>query len=133
MNGILVVLSLLAIWPFSSGKDYKMTAGSSVPAATGTVKVQKDDNGNMKLDIKVNHLANPSSLNPPRNAYIVWVRPGGGEAVKQGAIRVDNDLKGEMKTVTVSRDFDVFITPEPSESVSMPSGPEVLRAHITPS
>jgi hypothetical protein len=85
----------------------------------------------MKLDIKVDHLANPSSLTPPADAYIVWVRPSGGAAVKQGAIRVRKDLTGELKTVTVSKDFDLLITAEQSESVSMPSGMEVLHTHVS--
>lgn len=109
-----------------------MTAGSSVPAATGIVKVQKDrDNGNTKLDINVNHLANPSSLTPPANAYIVWVRPRDGTATKQGAIRVDEHLKGDLKVLTTSKDFDVFITAEQSESVSAPSDLVVLQAHVS--
>jgi hypothetical protein len=132
MKGLFLMMSLLAIWPWSSGKEYHMTASNSVPAATGIVKVEKDkDNGNMKLDIKVDHLANPSSLTPPADAYIVWVRPSGGAAVKQGAIRVRKDLTGELKTVTVSKDFDLLITAEQSESVSMPSGMEVLHTHVS--
>lgn len=132
MTGVLVTIALLAVWPFSSGKEYRMTGSSSVPAAMGTVKVEKDkDNGNTKLDIKVDHLAKPSSLSPPANNYIVWVRPRDGEAVKQGAIGVDNDLKGELKVVTTSKEFDLFITAEQSETVSTPSGQEVLKTHVS--
>lgn len=108
-----------------------MTSGRGVPAATGTVKVQKDENnGNTKLDIKVDHLASPSSLTPPASVYIVWVRPRGGAAIRQGAIGVDKDLKGELKVVTVLKDFDVLITAEQSDNVSSPSDVEVLRAHV---
>ncbi|MEO8051042.1 MAG: hypothetical protein ABI833_11555 [Acidobacteriota bacterium] len=110
-----------------------MRASTSVPAAAGIVKVQKDkDNGNLKLEIKVDHLANPASLMPPASDYIVWVLPrGGAAAVKQGAIRVDKDLKGELKVVTVSTDFDVFITAEKSEIVSAPSDFKVLTTHVS--
>src|SRR4051812_32950125 len=126
MTGVLLTIALLAVWPFSSGKEYRMAGNSSVPAATGTVKVEKDkDNGNTKLDIKVDHLAKPSSLSPPATSYIVWVRPRDGEATKQGAIGVDNDLKGELKVVTTSKEFDVFITAEQSETVTAPSGAEI--------
>ena len=109
-----------------------MKASNSVPAAAGIVKVQRDkDNGNTKLDIRVWHLANPSRLTPPANAYIVWVRPPDGAAVKQGAIRVDKDQKGEVKLVTEAKDFEVFITAEQSESVDVPSDFQVLRADVT--
>jgi len=132
MTGVLVTVALLMVWPFSSGKEYRMAGNSSVPAATGTVKVDKDkDNGNTKLDIKVDHLAKPSSLSPPANSYIVWVRPRDGEAVKQGAIGVDNNLKGELKVVTTSKEFDLFITAEQSDTVTSPSGTEVLKTHVS--
>jgi hypothetical protein len=132
MTGVLVTIALLAVWPFSSSKEYRMEGSSSNPAATGTVKVEKDkDNGNTKLDIKVDHLAKPSSLSPPANNYIVWVRPRDGEAVKQGSIGVDNNLKGELKVVTTSKEFDVFITAEQSDTVTTPSGTEVLKTHVS--
>jgi len=132
MTGVLVTIALLAVWPFSSGKEYRMVGSSSVPAATGTVKVDKDkDNGNTKLDIKVDHLAKPSSLSPPATTYVVWVRPRDGEAVKQGALGVDNDLKGELKVVTTSKEFDLFVTAEQSETVTSPSGTEVLKTHVS--
>lgn len=132
MKGLLVMISLLAIWPWSSSQEYPMKGSNSVPAAAGIVKVQRDkDNGNTKLDIRVWHLANPSRLTPPANAYIVWVRPRDGAAVKQGAIRVDKDQKGEVKLVTEAKDFEVFITAEQSESVDVPSDFQVLRADVT--
>lgn len=130
MKAFPLMILFLAIWPFSSGKDYHLTASNIVPAASGNVKVQKDDNGNEKLDIKVSNLADPTRLVPPEQVYVVWVRPSGGDAVKQGALSVDNSLDGELKVVTTSRNFDVFVTAEPSAGVSMPSGPEVLHTHI---
>src|SRR3954451_14325154 len=91
----LMLLAILAVWPFSSSKDYPMTADPSVPAAAGSIHAQRDkENGNIKLDIKVRHLAKPSSLNPSAAHYIVWVRPQDGDAVKQGALGVDKDLNG---------------------------------------
>ena len=88
------------------------------------------DNGNIKLDIKVDHLARPSSLTRSANSYLVWIGPNGGEAFKQGAIGVDQNLSGELKFETVSRDFDVFITAEQSDGVTSPSSVEVLRTHV---
>src|SRR6185437_2748345 len=132
MKITIAMLALLAIWPLGSGKEYHMTADPGVPAATGTVKAEKSkDNGNIKLDIKVDHLARPSSLTPSANNYLVWIRPNGGEAFKQGAIGVDKNLSGELKLETVSKDFDVFITAEQSNSVTSPSGVQVLSTHIS--
>jgi hypothetical protein len=132
MKITIAMLALLAVWPLTSAREYHMTAAISVPGATGTVKAQSDkDNKNVKLDIKVDHLARPSSLTPSAGSYLVWIQPNGGEAFKQGAIGVDKHLSGELKLETVSKDFDVFITAEQSDSVTSPSSQEVLRAHIS--
>ena len=126
------MLALLAIWPLTTAKEFHMTAATSVPAATGTVKAQQaKDNGNIKLDIKVDHLARPSSLTPAADNYLVWIRPNGGEAFKQGAIGVNKNLSGELELETVSKDFDVFITAEQSDSVTYPSSVVVLSAHVS--
>jgi len=128
----IAMLAVLAIWPFPSAKEYHMISGVDVPAATGIVKVQRDkDNGDIKLDIKVDHLARPSSLTPSANDYLVWIRTNGGEASKKGAIGVDKNLSGELRVETVSRDFDVFITAEQSDSATFPSSVEVLRVHVS--
>jgi hypothetical protein len=129
----ITLVAFLGMLPFSSAKHYPMTNDASVPGASGTVTVQKDkDNGNMKLEVKVEHLANPASLTPPSSTYLVWVRPNGGDAVKEGVIRVDKNLSGDLKVVTTSKEFDVFITPEQSDSVSAPATLQVLRAHVSP-
>lgn len=132
MKVTIAMVALLLVWPFSYAKEYHMTSGVGVPAATGIVKVQKNkDNRNVKLDIKVDHLARPSSLTPSADAYLVWIRPNGGDALKQGAIGVDKNLSGELKLETASKEFDVFITAEQSNSVTFPSSVEVLRTHVS--
>ncbi|MFP5229090.1 MAG: hypothetical protein ACLGXA_15855 [Acidobacteriota bacterium] len=132
MKLTIAMFALLAIWPFTSTSEYRMTSGAGVPAAVGTVKVHKDkDNGDTRLDIQVDHLARPSSLTPSANSYIVWIQPNGRDALKQGAIGVDKHLSGELKVETVSKDFEVFITAEQSDSVTFPSSVEVLRAHVS--
>jgi hypothetical protein len=132
MKIAIAMFAMLAVWPFPYAKDYHMTPGVEVPAATGLVKVQKDkDNGDTKVDIRVDHLARPSSLTPSADVYLVWIRPNGGEALKQGAIGVDKNLSGELKVETGSKDFDVFITAEQGDSAAFPSSVEVLRTHVS--
>jgi hypothetical protein len=132
MKTTIAVLALLAVWPFGSAKEFRMESGAGVPAAMGIVKAQKaKENGNIKLAIKVDHLATPSSLTPSANSYLVWIRPNGGEPFKQGAIGVDKNLSGELKLETVSKDFDVFITAEQSDSVTFPSNVQVLHTHVS--
>ena len=128
----IAMVAFLLLWPFSGGKTFPMTTSSQVPAASGTVKVQKDKtNGDLKLDIKVKHLARPSNLTPPAEFYIVWIQPKDGSAVKQGAIGVNNHLDGEFKVETVSKNFQVLITAEQSKNVTSPSGTELMHADVS--
>ncbi len=132
MNVTIAMAAMLLIWPFTSVKQFPMRADSSVPAATGLVKAERDKaNGNISVDVKVDHLARPSSLTPSAANYLVWIRPNGGDALKQGAIGVDKNLSGELKLETASKEFDVFITAEQSIGVPLPSNVEVLRAHVS--
>lgn len=133
MKSVLVVIAFLSIWPWSSGGEtYRMAGSSVVPAATASVKAQRSkENGNTKLNIKVQHLAKPSSLTPPASVYLVWARPRGGTAVNVGAIGVNHDLAGELKTVTVLRDFELLITAEQSETTPAPSGIQVFHTYVS--
>ncbi|MGH9483846.1 MAG: hypothetical protein ACRD1F_02225, partial [Terriglobales bacterium] len=80
--------------------------------------------------IKVRHLAQPSSLTPPKAVYLAWIRPNAQAAQKLGAIQLDSNLSGELKTTTTVRDGEVLITPEQSVNASAPSLPAVLQAHV---
>lgn len=51
--------------------------------------------------------------------------------MKQGAIGVDGKLNGELKTETSSKNFNVLVTAEQSETVTSPSKRVVLQGHIT--
>ena len=133
MNSFLAMVALVVfVWPFgSSVKKYDMQASNGVPAANGTVTVKRNKNNkNTDLDVKVRNLAAPSSLTPSEGVYVVWVRPNGDTPQKEGAIGLGNNLSGELKAVTTAKDFEVFITAEPGETVTTPSGPEVLKAHV---
>ncbi|MGH9448274.1 MAG: hypothetical protein ACRD3O_21520, partial [Terriglobia bacterium] len=120
VSAFLAMAALLAFWPFSgsSSKTYHLMPGQMVPAASGTVKVTKDKtNGNLDLDIKVQNLALPGSLNPPENDYVVWLEPHGRDPVKQGAIGIDGSkLQGELKTQTTASNFNILITAEKNET-----------------
>ncbi|MHB1795900.1 MAG: hypothetical protein ACYCPO_13125 [Acidobacteriaceae bacterium] len=132
MKSISVLVLLLFAWPFSSGKTYHMTTSSSIPAASGVVTVKKSgQNHNTELDVKVSNLARPANLAQSANVYILWVRPSDGAAVNAGAIRVNKNLDGELKTATTSKNCDVFITAEQRATVTSPEGPELLQTHIT--
>jgi hypothetical protein len=111
-------------------RKVRMTSATSVPAAVGIAKIKKDSNGNPIVDLKVQHLARPDSLTPPQSVYIVWIQPRGGQVMKEGQLRVDDNLQGEFKTPAPARNFDIFVTAESGPTVTQPSGPEVLRQTV---
>jgi hypothetical protein len=107
-----------------------MTAAKTVPAAVGEVNVAKEKNGNIRVDVKVKHLAKPGNLTPPANTYVVWLQQEGSQPQSQGELKVENDLDGELKTTTPLKNFNVFITAETDSQTKTPSDQVVLRATV---
>jgi hypothetical protein len=66
-----ISLAFLSLTPFAHSKEFPLTASSSVPAAKGKVDVDKDQNGNRKVKLEVQHLAKPSTLTPAQTNYVV--------------------------------------------------------------
>jgi hypothetical protein len=82
--------------------------------------------------MKVEHLANPTSLSPSQANYIVWLQDKGGSGPEnQGELKVNGKLEGTFQTVTPRKNFDLFVTGENDGTVKSPSGPEVLRTTVS--
>ena len=124
------LLLLAFIWPFGGGRDVDMMAGQATPAARCTIHIHQGDNRNSELDLKAESLAAPSSLTPPKNAYVVWIQAPNEAPQNHGQIVVDKDQKGELKTVTPYKRFKVFITAEEQAQLRSPEGPTVLSADV---
>ena len=127
-----IAVGLMSLTPVATAKKFPLTADSSVPAARGQVDVGRDKNGNTRVEIKVEHLAAPENLTPPRTAYVVWFQERGSEPLNQGALRPDKNLKASFKSITPMKSFDVIITAEADANIKSPSGSEVLRASVQP-
>jgi hypothetical protein len=115
-----------------NAKKFPLTAAASVPAARGQVDVGNDKNGNTKVEVKVEHLATPDSLTPPKTVYVVWFQERGGEPQSQGVLKPGKDLKATFQSVTSMKTFDVLVTAESDPSTKTPSGTEVMRASVQP-
>ncbi len=103
------------------------------PAARGAVKTAGTTNENTRVEVKVEHLAPPGKVASGATTYVVWAKPqGSSDAQNIGALRVDDDLKGTLRTVLPYEAFKVFITAEPNAQVTSPTGEELLAANITP-
>jgi hypothetical protein len=121
---------VLAVATIGWAKTYHMTAAKTVPAAVGEVNVAKEKNGNIRVDVKVKHLAKPGNLTPPANTYVVWLQQEGSQPQSQGEMKVGDDLNGELKTTTPLKNFHVSITAETDSQTKNPSDQIVLRATV---
>ena len=110
---------------------YKLTNTSIAPAARGQAEVNLDKkNGNTKVKIKVEHLAPPENLSPPKSGYLVWYQEPGSNPESQGRLRINKNLEGSFENTTVYKNFDLWITAEGDAAVKTPEGPEVLRTTV---
>ena len=124
------VLFLLAGLAFAGEVSLKNTSKNQA-AAMGKVKLDTDRNGNTTMHVEVQHLAQPSSVAPEKNSYVVWIQAKDQPPQNAGELRVNKDsLEGDLTTATPYKHFDVFITAEESPRAQSPSGDEVLRATV---
>jgi hypothetical protein len=129
---LLLAISIVTLFAATSlsAKSFPMAAGQSTPAATGKVDIGKDQNGNIEVTIKTEHLAKPGMLTPAATTYVVWFRKPNGEPTNQGQLKVEDSLKGELKTTTHLQNFEVFITAENDPHTKIPSEQVVLKANV---
>jgi len=120
----------LAVGTTSWAHKFHMTASQTVPGALGELDANEDRNGNTEVRMTVQHLAKPSQLTPPTTAYIVWFQQQGSDPANEGELRIGDKMKGEFKTSTPWKNFDVFITAESDPQVKSPSGQVVLRTTV---
>lgn len=136
-NGTNLIATLLlaagagALAPGCAGPE-KLSASSSMPAAEGTLRCGKAPNDNTSIDLKVKHLANPDRLTPPASVYVVWLKTDKDAAPQNiGALEVDADLSGRLRTVTSYRRFELFVTGEAAGQAASPSGEPLLWANCS--
>jgi hypothetical protein len=133
-----------SIWAFSvavvfcfaclaEAKEIPMISDPSVPAAAGSVSLNKDKkNQNFKWKVQVHHLAKPTSLTPPKQTYVVWVKTKDGQPENQGQLRVNDKLEGSLENNSPREQFDIFITAEDNPATPSPAGSSLLRATVAP-
>ena len=132
ISAILLAIVLLFAASAQAAKEFKLINDQSVPGATGKVDVSKDRNGNYRVKLEVYHLAKPMGLNPPRQAYIVWIERRDNQPIPLGQLRVNDDLKGTLEATTpaLADQFEVFLTAEDNPNVQVPSEPRLLRTTV---
>ncbi|MEP7348141.1 MAG: hypothetical protein ABI877_22940 [Gemmatimonadaceae bacterium] len=127
------IVAAAATLSCSHAQNVRLNVNPDLPAAVSTAKISATDNGNTRIELKVEHLALPGRVAPGTTIYIVWVR--GDEAFARpqniGALKVDSDLNGELTGMTPLRVFELFVTPESSQDVADPTGKRVLFTNVS--
>jgi hypothetical protein len=114
-----------------TARTMPLAPSSQIPAAQGKAQLHKTKNGNVEIKLTLKHLASPERIVPGANVFMVWVRGLAPDAQAQnlGALRVDKNLNAKMTAITALPSFDLFITCEPSQTVTVPGSPELLPLH----
>lgn len=129
--GLVMVTGIAVVSCAAGQRQIRLTGSPELPAARGTVRATTTDDGNTRLYLVVEHLAEPRRVDPQAQVYIVWLRgTEGAEPQSLGALRVDDNLKGSITAVTPLREFDLMITAEPTQGTTSPTGKTVLNTHI---
>jgi hypothetical protein len=109
------------------GKSYAMRPLERTSGAEGKLKVKEVDNGNRMITVEMEHLAQPSAINSSYNTYVLWLKPARQKEWRNmGALRIDNDRKAKLETVTPFEAFDVMVTAEAEATGNEPKGEAVL-------
>jgi len=111
-------------------QTWTMSSTEKIPAAEGKVKVAKEKDGNTKVKVEVQHLAQPSAVFENASTYVVWLKPEAGPPQNVGVLNVNKDLKGDLETKTAFKDFQVIVTAEKSANVMRPSGQPVMDTRV---
>ena len=114
-----------------NAETYPLSGNPLMPAAAGSVDMKAGANDNTQLHVNVKHLAAPDKIESGATTFVVWIKPLDTGPQNIGALTVDEELNGDLYTVTSQREFDLMITPERSPTTQYPSGPVVLRTAIS--
>jgi hypothetical protein len=131
-----ISLLLITALAFTScAKKVSFLPSSTVPAASGSVKLKKDNNNNYKVDLNVRDLPEADDLHPPRNNYTVWMETADNRALNIGSLKTSKGLfsktrKGELKTVASFKPVRLFITAEESSSPQIPGAKPILSTSL---
>ena len=126
-----VTLIFLTFFIFSCAKKIVFQPSAAVPAATGKVKIKKDDNNNYAINLNVENLAEANRLSPPQNIYVVWILTKESGVKNIGQIKsssglFSSKLKASLQAVSPFKPTRVFITAERNNDILFPGSQEVL-------
>ncbi len=135
IKNIFILFLVLFVLQSCNTEKYNFVTSSVVPAAEGSVEVDKDGNDNYKIDLSVTRLAEPNRLSPKRKLYVVWVQTEQSGDKNIGQLKtssgfLSNNLKSSLSTVTSFKPVGFLISAEDEVNVQHPSEQIVLRTSL---
>ncbi len=105
-----------------------------VPAARGFVTFKNDNNNNYSVKVKINNLAQPGRLTPPKKEYIVWMITKDNLTRNIGRLKSKSGLfskrlKASLVTVTTFNPDNFMITAEDDGDILYPGSTVILRTN----
>ncbi|MCC8410867.1 hypothetical protein LJ707_18130 [Mucilaginibacter sp. UR6-1] len=130
LSGISAIL-LLTFTISSCATNMNFATSTVVPSAEGSVKVDRDDNGNYNLNLKVKRLADPKRLQPAKSMYIVWLQTENDGIKNLGQLKsitgfFTDAQTASLHTTTPFKPKQIFITAEDDASISNPGSQVVM-------
>ena len=129
----LIIFSLSILFVLSScSKKISFNTSTVVPAAQGSVKINKDNNKNHTIDIKIKNLAEPDRLQPAKSVYVVWMVTDDNGVKNIGQLISSKSLfssllEASLKTVTPFVPTRIFITAEENSDITVPNSEVILN------
>ncbi|MET3112698.1 hypothetical protein AAKU52_000416 [Pedobacter sp. CG_S7] len=133
-KGNMFIFFLIIFSLASCSKKIQFTNSAVVPAAQGYVKIEKDNNRNFLMEVKIINLANPQRLQPPKPIYVVWMETENTGTKNIGQLKIissyfSNNLEGILKAVTPFKPARFFITAEQRADIQFPGMQVVLKTN----
>lgn len=111
--------------------EFAVVGTARAAGADGTIKVEKQDGGNSKVTVQMQHLPPPDRLGDGLKTYVVWFDAPDQPSVKAGGLGYDADKReGNMMATTPLAKFTVKVTAEKSINVSTPSEVVVAKRAV---
>jgi len=128
----LILASAMMIFSFgqcAAQADFQKS--SVVPAARGTVSVNKDRYNNFVMEIQLDNLAEAGRLSPPRNTYVVWMVTDQNLTRNIGQVKtttgfLSKKLRASLETKSSFKPVRIFITAEYDPNVQSPNSEVIL-------
>ena len=126
-----LIVSFFVLSISSCASQMNFVTSTVVPSAEGSIKVDKDDNGNYDLRLNVKRLAEPKRLQPSKSVYVVWMNTDKDGIKNLGQLKsvtgfFTDAQTASLRTVTPFKPKQIFVTAEDDVNLTNPGTQVVL-------